>query len=75
MVMYVAMCNTTIQNKSVKVSWIQHLLNQPEAKWAKLALQLLLPGGNVIFKGNMCNKNIIHVICSKQIIIMVSRKT
>ncbi len=58
----IAMRNTTIQTKSLKVSWIQRLLNQPETKWAKLALRFLPPGGTAIFKGNISSKDI---ICSK----------
>ncbi len=58
----IAVPNTTIQNKSLKVSWIQCLLNQPETKLAKLALRFLPPGGTAIFKGNIWSKDI---ICSK----------
>ncbi len=38
------------------------LLNQPETKWTKLALQFLPPGGTAIFKYNISSKDI---ICSK----------
>ncbi len=56
------MPNTTIQNKSPKMLWIQGLLNQLETKCAKLALRFLPPGGAAIFKGNISSKDI---ICSK----------
>ncbi len=55
----IAMTDTTIPNKSLKVSWIQHLLNQPETKWAKLALIFLPAGGTAIFKGSISNTDII----------------
>ncbi len=58
----IAMSNTTIQNKSLNMSWIQRLFNQPETKWTKLVLRFLPPGSTAIVKGNISSKDI---ICSK----------
>ncbi len=42
------------------MSWIQHLLNKPETKWA---LRFLPHSGTVIFKGNISSKDICSKLC------------
>ena len=49
------MPNIHLQNRSLKVSWVQRFMTQPTSNWAKLAISLLPPGGTVIFNAN-CSK-------------------
>ncbi len=53
-------CQTLdIQNKALKIAWIQRLLNNPHSSQAKTATKSLPPGNIVKLSGNISTKDII----------------
>ncbi len=55
----VTMLNIVIQDKSLKIGWVNRLHNHPQSTWAQLAFRFLPPGGIAISQGNISYKDIL----------------
>ncbi len=61
----ISMPNLLCQNKSLKASWIQRLLQDPAGSWASMALKKLPPAGTAIFLGNISCQDVLDQILGR----------